>query len=110
MIEPLAQIEAVSPAQSEMRIMIAAHGAANKAMMFYMNQETDLANFWGKGLRPNCCITKIGCHVASANEIGKEEGSAEGNSKFDSHIVYEIGKDEILYDPELLKKAGNLLG
>lgn len=110
MIEPLAQIEAVSPAQSEMRIMIAAHGAANKAMMFYMNQETDLANFWGKGLQPNCCITKIRCHVASANEIGKEEGSAEGISKFDSHIVYEIGKDEILYDPELLKKAGNLLG
>lgn len=38
------------------RVMIVAHGALNKALMCYI-QQNDIPNFWGKGLQKNCACS-----------------------------------------------------
>ncbi len=72
------------------RILISAHGAANKALLMYIRGESDLAKFWGYGLQPNC-----GYDIVSY-DVGKHE--------------YSITESNVTcYSPEVLKKAPKLL-
>ncbi len=41
---------------SDSTVLISAHGALSKALLMYINSETDLSKFWGCGLLPNCGV------------------------------------------------------
>ena len=72
------------------RVLISAHGAANKALLMYIRGESDLGLFWGDGLQPNCGF-----------DIAEYDASKHEYRILDSNIVY--------YSSEIMKKAPKLL-
>ena len=88
-VEPLVLTE---PADSN--VLIAGHGALNKALMMYIQDNHDFSSFWGKGLQANC-----GIYIIEASR------SVEGK------VAYRTTEECItFYDPEIIQGAGSLLG
>ena len=79
------------PADSN--VLIAGHGAMNKALLMVMQKNEDLRSFWGKGLQANC-----GFHIISA--VLKADGA----------VSYQAEENcRIYYDPAVLQGFSNLL-
>lgn len=78
---------------NKMNVLISGHGAVNKALLMYFRGISDLADFWGNGLQPNCGINKISCTRSS-------------NGKIDFRVQEDC---MVLYDRSLEKNLKKLL-
>ena len=89
-IEPL--IPENETEHSDINVLIAGHGALNKALMMYLQGNTDFASFWGKGLQDNC-----GIYIAEASRNSSGE------------ITYNAPDDCItFYDPNINPRCQKL--
>ncbi len=87
------RIEPVIRSGIASNILICGHGALNRALLMNFAHNSDLHDFWGNGLQPNCGITKISCTCPSSEEV-----------------VYHVqDKSLILYDNDIVSKTTALL-
>ncbi len=78
--------------REETRVLISGHGALNRALLMAFAKNKDLHTFWGKGLQPNCGITRVKAYREASGQVR-----------------YEADKDAmIFYDPEEFNTPSNL--
>ena len=86
-IEPLVQ-----SLPADANVLIAGHGALNKALMMHIQGSRDMNSFWGKGLQANCGFYLV---RLTAEDSGR--------------IFYETDEEcRIYYDPGMIKIPGLL--
>ena len=71
-------------------VLIAGHGALNKALLMHIRGEKDMAAFWGEGLSPNC-----GAEIVEYDE------------RSGSYSI--ISSNNVFYDKSLLEQTSSLL-
>lgn len=91
-IEPLA-----TDTPADACILISGHGALDRALMMYIRNSTDLADFWGKEPLPNCGFCIVDVSVA-------EDGGVHYSIEDENKIYYD---PDLIHIPQLPTEPGS---
>lgn len=70
-------IERSTEISPESTVLISGHGALNKALLMHIRNESEMSEFWGRGLQPNC-----GIDIVKYDENSKSYEILSSNNTF----------------------------